>query len=63
MAVAVASEPTPVELRPIVDLTRQGQGFDSPAFMGDLVGRIERKSAEERAANKQSGIFQFNKPK
>jgi Arc/MetJ-type ribon-helix-helix transcriptional regulator len=61
MASAVVSEQTPVELRPIVDLTRQG--FDSPAFMGDLVGKIERKSAEERAANKQSGIFPFNKPK
>ncbi len=50
----------PVELRPIVDLTRQG--FDSPSFMGDLVGKIERKTAEDRAANKQSGIFPF-KPK
>jgi Arc/MetJ-type ribon-helix-helix transcriptional regulator len=57
---AVASEPTPLELRPIVDLTRQG--FDSPSFMGDLVGKIERKAAEERAAQKQSGIFPF-KPK
>lgn len=61
VSAAVLSEATPVELRPIVDLTRQG--FDSPSFMGDLVGKIERKTAEERAANKQSGIFQFNKPK
>ena len=59
-AVATSTHPTPVELRPIIDLTRQG--FDSPAFMGDLVGKIERKSAEERAAQKQSGIFPF-KPK
>ena len=63
LAAAVLSEATAVELRPIIDLTRQGQGFDSPSFMGDLVGKIERKTAEERAANKQSGIFQFNKPK
>ena len=55
--VAVLDAP-PVELRPVIDLTRQG--FDSPAFMGDLVGKIERKTAEDRAANKQSGIF---KPK
>ena len=57
VSAAVLSEATPVELRPIVDLTRQG--FDSPSFMGDLVGKIERKTAEERAANKQSGIFPF----
>ena len=58
VSAAVLSEATPVELRPIVDLTRQG--FDSPSFMGDLVGKIERsKTAEERAAQKQSGIFPF----
>jgi Arc/MetJ-type ribon-helix-helix transcriptional regulator len=57
--VAAASVAT-VDPRPIVDLTRQG--FDSPSFMGDLVGRIERKTAEEKAAQKQSGIFPF-KPK
>jgi len=48
------------DLRPIVDLTRTG--FDSPAFMSDLVGKIEKKTQEEKAAQNKSGLFKI-KPK
>jgi len=33
-----------------VDLTRQG--FDSPAFMADLIGRIEKKTEDDKQLQK-----------
>lgn len=46
-----AARPTPHQVPAVVpsapvDLTRQG--FDSPAFMANLVGKLEQKRAEER---------------